>query len=194
MASAFAAISHEASEARRRHADRFAPEEPLLMIATALAEGGDCMAAQASIAAGYRLEAVLPFAAREYAKDFSEAGMKVFSSLYGKADEILELNGDRVREAEAYEAAGLAILDTSDILVAIWDRKPSAGQGGTVEILDEAVRRGMPVILIDARGKTATEIVWRGLRETAPGHAGDTPSGAMADHLGKVVEALVEPR
>jgi hypothetical protein len=194
LASALAAIFHEASEARRRHADRFAAQEPLLTIATALAEGADCMAAQASIAAGYRLKVILPFAAQDYAKDFSEAGLKVFSSLRGKADETIALNGDRARDAEAYEAAGLAILDASDILIAIWDRRPSAGRGGTVEIMDEAVRRGMPVILVDARGQAATEIVWRGLRDTAPDHADDTPSGPMADHLAKVLDALVRAR
>jgi hypothetical protein len=194
LASALAAISHEASEARKRHADRFAPEELLLTIATALAEGADCMAAQASIAVGYKLKAILPFAAQEYAKDFSDAGLKIFTSLCGQANETIELSGDRAHEAEAYEAAGLAVLDASDILIAIWDRRPSAGRGGTVEIMDEAVRRGVPVILIDARGQTATEIVWRGLRETAPAHAGDTPSGPMADHLAKVLDAVARAR
>jgi hypothetical protein len=49
----------------------------------------------------------------------------------------------------AYEEAGLAMLDRSDLLVAIWDGGESGGRGGTREVIDEALRRAKPVLWVN---------------------------------------------
>src|SRR3954451_1029368 len=43
----------------------------LLSLVTALAEGADTMAAEAAVASGYAIDAVLPFAKTNYRQDFS---------------------------------------------------------------------------------------------------------------------------
>ena len=127
-------------------------------LVSALAEGADMMAARAALAAGSRLDAVLPFPAREYKKDFSVEGARAFDGFCTKAALVLELGGTRTDEEKAYEDVGLAVLDRSDMLVAIWDGGASAGRGGTTEIVAEAARRAMPIIRIDAKGETPTTL------------------------------------
>ena len=56
---------------------------------------------------------------------------------------------------------GLAMLDHSALLIAVWDGAPSAGRGGTREIIEAAARRGMPIILLDAQGEAAPQLRWR---------------------------------
>lgn len=127
-------------------------------LVSAFAEGADMMAAKAALAAGLRLDAVLPFPAGEYKKDFSAEAARIFDQLCAKAASIVELDGRREDEGRAYEKAGFAILDRSDVLIAIWDGGLSGGRGGTAEIVAEALRRAIPVIRIDANGKTPTTL------------------------------------
>jgi hypothetical protein len=122
---------------------------PLLVCA--LAEGADRMAAQAALERGIAFEAVLPFPAAEYAKDFPDrTSQSQFRDLMAAAERVTALPGDGSDRESAYEAAGLAMLDGADILIAIWDGQPAAGRGGTVQILERADRRGMPVLVVDA--------------------------------------------
>ncbi len=58
--------------------------------------------------------------------------------------------GDNVDDAAAYRAAGVATLDRSDLLIAIWDGGPSRGTGGTVDVIGTARARGMPVLRVSA--------------------------------------------
>ena len=59
----------------------------------------------------------------------------------------------------AFEAAGLTTLAQSDILVAVWDGKPADGRGGTGQIVEEAARRGAPIIVVDPKDG-ATRLLW----------------------------------
>jgi hypothetical protein len=194
---ALAAIRTAAFQAHARHVCCFADGLPLLTLISALAEGADSMAATAALAAGYALDIVLPFERGEYAKDFEGAAKAAFGDLLGRGHAILELGGTRADEGKSYEAAGLALLDTCDILIAVWDGKPPAGRGGTAELVAEAGRRGMPVVLIDVHADTPapTRIVWPGLE------AGKKVSTLFGDHaaeplnaaIDKVVDAVVRP-
>ncbi|HEY5048550.1 MAG TPA: hypothetical protein VII49_11085 [Rhizomicrobium sp.] len=190
-----AAIWKDASEAHARTCGFFSESAPVFTLVTALAEGADIMAARAALAAGYRLDAVLPFLAAEYEKDFSESERENFSALCEAAHARFELDGNRSDSPKAYEASGLVVLDVSDILIAIWDGKPAAGRGSTVDTVHEAARRGMPIIHIDAEGASATRIFWSGLdnRHMRIAHMEDYPAGLLTDHLPAIVEALVGP-
>jgi hypothetical protein len=42
------------------------------------------------------------------------------------------------------------VVDSSDVVIAIWDGEPGNGRGGTAEIYDYARRRGVPVVWINA--------------------------------------------
>src|SRR5207244_741895 len=63
---------------------------------------------------------------------------------------LFELDGQRDQEGAAYGACGRALLNQTDLLIAIWDGRRFGKPGGTEETLNEARRREMPVLWIDA--------------------------------------------
>ncbi len=120
-------------------------------VASALAEGADRLAAERLLdRPGSRLLAVLPLPRADYVADFpTEASRHEFADLLAGADEIVELAPPSGRD-EAYEAGGRAVLDQSDVLLAVWDGKGAQGQGGTGGVVAEARRRRMPVAWVHA--------------------------------------------
>ncbi len=107
-------------------------------------------APKAACGMDFVLAAPLPFPVGDYEKDFAALESRnEFRALLEAAESVMEFSGDRQEDAKAYERAGMAVLDMSDLLIAVWDGKPSAGRGGTTEMVYEAARRGMPVIRID---------------------------------------------
>ncbi len=64
---------------------------------------------------------------------------------------LYDLDGDRGRASGVYAAAASVLLSQSDLLIVVWDGGPSAGSGGTVASLQQALEDGVPVVWIDAR-------------------------------------------
>jgi hypothetical protein len=117
---------------------------------SSLAEGADCIVAEAALAAGWQLSAILPFAQAEYERDFATPGsLAVFRQLLKKTDAVVQLPGLTSDHPRAYEAAGLAMLENLDLLIAIWDGKPAAGTGGSADIVAAALERHIPVAWIN---------------------------------------------
>lgn len=118
---------------------------------SSIAEGADRLFADAALALGYRLLVLLPFASADYETTFSDqTSTPHFRALLGSAIDVVELPGSLGASKAAYEASGRAIVDRSDIIIAVWDGKPAAGRGGTPEIIEYAATRGKPVLWIDA--------------------------------------------
>jgi hypothetical protein len=190
-----AALRDACSRTRARHDGCFDPGTEQMHLVSALAEGADRIGADAGLRRGYILAAPLPFRIDEYEKDFADAGAKRdFRRLLAAAHAVLEFDGNRADEGKAYEQAGLAVLDSSDVLIAVWDGKPSAGRGGTTDLVYEAARRGMPVFHIHTAPDIPPCLHWG-----EPGHhsaaayfeeayAGDLESG-----IATVVERLTRP-
>jgi len=129
--------------------------QPLRLI-SGLAEGADRIAAWAALEGGADLDAVLPFTADEYRKDFTgEASRSEFDELLRQAREVLVLDGKGDDRTRAYEAAGLVMLGNCDLLIAVWDGGPGRGRGGTREVIGEAARRWIPIVVIDPAGTDA---------------------------------------
>jgi hypothetical protein len=174
----------------------FSDAAPYLRIVSALAEDADRMAAQAGLVRDMRLDVVLPFGQSEYANDFpSEASKAEFTDLLGRAGAVLVLPGDRQDQGKAYEAAGLTILDQSDIVIAIWDGGVPRGRGGTPALVDAAARFSVPVIHVDAKAAEPTLLKWAGL-DKYPVNAGalsDVPREEFADNTAmKLVDRLLQ--
>ncbi|MGZ3266840.1 MAG: hypothetical protein ACXU7X_01345 [Croceibacterium sp.] len=132
-----------------------AGRKPLRLV-SALAEGADRLAASVALEAGVKLEVVLPFVASEYRKDFAdEASREEFDRLLGRAATVMVLDGNADDRTRAYEAAGLVLLSNCDLLVAVWDGGPGRGRGGTREVIGEAARRWIPIVVIDPAGAAA---------------------------------------
>ena len=134
------------------------PAPARLRLISALAEGADQLAVSAATAVGLGWDAVLPFPVEEYEKDFSSgAARAAFHGLLGLAGSVLVLDGQGVGadRDRAYDAAGKALLDNCDVLIAVWDGLPGRGRGGTHDVVEEAVRRGTPIVTLAPDGGSA---------------------------------------
>jgi SMODS and SLOG-associating 2TM effector domain 3 len=135
-------------EERRRNAAAATPVD--LTVVSALAEGADRLVARQAMLRGASLEVVLPLPSGDYLADFTSAASRAeFRALLGQAAAVTELATVSRRE-EAYERAGRAVVDRSDVVVALWDGRASGGRGGTAEIVAYARQRHVPVLRIAA--------------------------------------------
>jgi hypothetical protein len=121
-----------------------------LVAVSPLAEGADRLVAHAVLDRGGALQVVLPLPVEDYATDFAgEQSQAEFRRLLGEADEVMVLPPTDTRD-EAYEQVGRRVLDASEVLIALYDGRPAQGRGGTAQIVEEALARGMPVLHIKA--------------------------------------------
>ena len=188
-----------------------------LRLVSALAAGPDQWAAAEALALAYELQCVLPFGRQEYAEDFApsfdrlptdragreaqlrEAGVAEadYWRLLDQATAVFELDGRAARSAQgarapdsrSYEAVGRALVQQSDLLLAVWDGQPAHGSGGTARVVQEALGRGIPVVWIPWGRPSAWHVLlpaWR--RVEAPP---DPVNGRV--QLAGVVRDLVLP-
>jgi len=126
------------------------PAAPLIACSP-LAEGSDRLFAELALELGYELHALLPFASADYESTFSDKSrVGEYRALLRRAARVTELEGSLADTKSAYEAVGRAMVDHSDLLIAVWDGRPAAARGGTPEIIAYALARERPVIWIDA--------------------------------------------
>ncbi len=76
----------------------------------------------------------------ESAPDLAE-----YRRLLNEADSIVELDNNTPSERAFYDA-GLAVVDASDLVVAVWNGKPAKGLGGTADIVEYARSVAKPVV------------------------------------------------
>ena len=145
----------------------FSAEPPLLRVVSALAEGTDRFAARAALAldsktCAVELECPLPFARKLYRQDFATAESRAeFDRLLGQARSVLELaEPPQAGTAQNYLAAGVAMLQHSDVLLAVWNGKEPRGIGGTGDIVQRAADAGIPVIWIKPWPPMAVSLIW----------------------------------
>ena len=126
----------------------------VLEVRSLLAEGADRIVTQQVMRRpGNRFIAVLPLEPDDYIRDFDEhASVVAFRQLLRDAArvEVTPADADASREA-AYERAGHAVVESSDVLLALWDGGVSHGRGGTAEIVAFARARGVPVAVVAVR-------------------------------------------
>ncbi|MFC8718890.1 hypothetical protein [Kitasatospora sp. NPDC057198] len=111
-----------------------------------IAEGADSVFADAVLALGGELVAVVPSAdyrrnkvEPDHAEEFdrlSRAAVEVVVMPYATADR------------EAYEAANAELVRRADRLFAVWDGRPGNGRGGTATTVADARAAGVPVTVV----------------------------------------------
>ena len=185
------------SEATRKAAAELSDKPATLAIVSALADGADRIVAEAGLAAGYSLEAILPFARAEYVHDFdtSPESSRAFAELTSRAFSVFEIDGNPQDRPRAYEAAGFVMLANIDLLIAIWDGKPEDGLGGTGQIISRAIADGIPVFRIDPLRPDALQSSWPGLGGLPPANAviGDVFRSATSHEIGNTVRDILLP-
>lgn len=133
-----------------------------LTIVSALAEGADRILIDQVRAAGrtFRLEAVLPMPAEQYVDDFKTPQSRdVFDEMLKSATTKVIAGSSAMPEA-SYMAAGRAIVDRSDVLMAVWDGMGSNGSGGTADVVAYAEERGTPLIWVHVDGTNRITPNW----------------------------------
>jgi len=122
------------------------PHAPLTILSP-LAEGGDQLVAEEGLKLGAQLVAPLPFSRELYAQDFTDTSARErFESLCARARliELPLLTGHTHAEVSApgeqrnrqYAHVGMFVARHCQLLLAIWDGKPSHRLGGTAQIVD----------------------------------------------------------
>lgn len=122
-----------------------------LTLLSPLAEGADRLAAHEILRLPNGiLRAVLPLPADDYESDFPTPESRAeFRQLLAAAEDIQVLPPQPSR-TEAYLAVGCHLVDSCDILLAIWDGEPARGMGGTAEVVAYARKCRKPMVLIDS--------------------------------------------
>jgi hypothetical protein len=119
---------------------------------SSLAVGADQLFASLVLKYGGQLEVILP--SHEYEKTFSQgADLKRFRWLLKKAASVKTLDFPEPCE-EAFLMAGRKVVETAELLLAIWDGEPARGTGGTADIVSYAHKRGTNVQIIWPSGLT----------------------------------------
>jgi len=123
---------------------------PLIFsILSPLAEGADRLVAREVLKISeLQLEAILPLEKDDYLKDFKLPESKAeFEEFLTQARHTKKLPSAGSR-TEAYSQAGRYVVDHCDVLIALWDGKHAAGQGGTGEIVHYAREEKCPLFWI----------------------------------------------
>ncbi len=111
-----------------------------------LAAGADQMFALVVLATGGLLEAVVP--SEQYGRTFGRPhDLTTYECLLRLAQAVTILPFDEPSEA-AFLAAGQNVVDGCDLLLAVWDGRGAAGEGGTADIVAYANARKKEVRVI----------------------------------------------
>ena len=112
------------------------------VLMSALADGGDRIAAKAAINAGIDVMAILPMPKDIYEGTFYEnvGSVEEFRYLlsrckYGIHVLPSEADPEKIKEEEQYRELGKFFVMHSHILIALWDGKPSKMDGGTADVV-----------------------------------------------------------
>jgi hypothetical protein len=116
-----------------------------------LAGGPDQLFARTVLDLGGTLAVVVP--AEEYRGGLNPDEQRGYDELLPKAKHVERLPFDESTE-QAHLAAGQAVVERSQRLVAAWDGKPARGVGGTSDIVSYARKTGVPVVVLWPEGAT----------------------------------------
>jgi hypothetical protein len=114
-----------------------------------VAEGGDQIFIREVRSLGMSWHAILPLPRAEFSKDFSPPEWEAVEGILAGAEHVRVITENGTRE-DAYLDCGMATVDGSDLLLAVWDREPARGKGGTADVVAYAGLLNKPMILIDA--------------------------------------------
>jgi hypothetical protein len=116
---------------------------------SSVAEGGDQLFVEQVRALGMSWHAILPLPKAEFAKDFPATEWAAVEGILEHAEHVRVITENGSRE-DAYLDCGMATVDGSDVLLAVWDGEPARGKGGTGDVVAYARSLGKPLVLIDA--------------------------------------------
>jgi len=113
------------------------------------AAGGDLLFAESCLQVGLPIRILLPAPKEQFREDFDDATWSRAESVMQRAMSV-EVIGTGETKEERYYECGAETVQQSQMLLALWDGKPSQGLGGTEEIFTYAKNQGRPVVWIQS--------------------------------------------
>jgi len=120
-----------------------------------LAIGADQMYAELLLDRGLPYRVVVP--CERYGGTFSDEERQRYFFLLSKAKSVIALGFVKPTERAFYEA-GKEVVNTSEMLIAIWDGREARGLGGTADIVGFARASSKRVLHIDTVGRVVKMI------------------------------------
>ena len=174
----------------------FAPDPPRMRFVTPIADGADQIAAEAALDLGWEVEAVLPFARDHYRTTLADdEARRRFDALLAQAARVIELPGEQRDEPEGYAMAGRATVAHCDVLIAVWDGLKARGRGGTGEVVEFAISRGVPVAHLPPDAAKPSRLLWAAF-DPVVDTMGDDPMAERpldAEHIDTMLKAMLLP-
>lgn len=183
------AVTREVGAHLARHPDLY-DGVPRLRLLSGLAEGADRLGAEAALASpGWTLHAMLPFARLDYLAECKESGSAAAcAALLESAAGVTELDGIAGR-FDAYRPLEWALVEMTDLLIAVWDGEGPRGPGGTAHVVATARLADVPVVRIDSRDGAS---VW--LDDTGrPDHGRGGGMNAVRDAVAALLQGPDDP-
>lgn len=122
---------------------------------SSLAIGADQLFADAVLKNNGKLNVIVPFDGYELKFERGK-DRENYYRLLNKAALVDVLEKEDSEEA-GYFAAGKKVVDTSDLLIAVWDGEPAAGLGGTGDVVEYALKHKKKVFHINPVTKKTIE-------------------------------------
>jgi hypothetical protein len=139
-------LTADAETSVRKAIDHFLQRHKPIVGISSLAEGADQIFADAVVEQGGQLEVILP--CDQYENTFANpSDLEHFERLRMLARKVTQLEFAEPSE-EAYWAAGREIVDSSELVVAVWNGQHSQGLGGTGDIVKYAQDLGKQVEIV----------------------------------------------
>jgi len=120
-----------------------------MVAVSSLAKGSDTLFVEEVVERKIPFLLVLPFPSDRFQQDFEAKDWQRVTPLLAKASHREEVSGTNSPD-EAYMETGALIVDRADVVIAVWDGKPSNGLGGTGDVVDYSRALGKPLKWIDA--------------------------------------------
>ena len=158
---------------------REAPGEWIAM--SSAAAGADLIFVRAALDLGLGWEAVLPLPLADFERDFSAEEWRDVKTLLNRA-EHLEVAAEPGSREEAYLTGGFEIVNSCDVLLAVWDGLPARGKGGTADVVAYARAMGRPVVILNPETKVVRRENFEQLRlhDANLRYLNKVPGGALA--------------
>lgn len=177
-----ASLRRECTRIAEREAELFGPGPARLRVVTRLSGSMDLALAEAAQSEGAEVQAITLEAAG--LPEPSRPGAGGFARL-----RLPGGPGDPRSEART----GDALLAASDLLLAAWDGRPDASPGSTGALVQEALERRIPVLLLPTEADGDAEIVDDPGASLLPAVAAELPRVRLVDNLDHVLARVFAP-
>ncbi|MGD0745220.1 MAG: hypothetical protein ABSA45_08700 [Verrucomicrobiota bacterium] len=177
-----------ATDAIRRVFDRLAASHSPLASVSSAASGADTLFVEEVARRNLPCLLVLPFPQARFQRDFSPGDWQRILPLIVRATHVEEVAGEESPEG-AYMETGVMTADRADVMVVVWDGKPSEGFGGTGDVAAYVRELGKPLIIIDPiSGAIAEERLEQVPAKSLPADWKDNPRETVERHFQEVDE------